>query len=108
MTARVLHYGEVRGAGGFEIVKLRDQASVDSFRADPEGFYARAHNATVEQYHLWVETEGVPRCAGFTAKRRRCRNGVSGRFHRSFDKWLSEDLIEFCAVHGGPKSVKRR
>ncbi len=100
--------GSIEAPPGSVVVPLRSRAEIESFRADPEGFFARRHGATVAEYLVWIETEGGPRCGGYTVKGKRCRNLISNPFGCSFSEWLRLDRNEYCAVHGGPGSRRER
>ena len=102
MTDSVSTTGELTGVAGTEYVSLDTPSAIRRFRRDPEGFFAKLNNATVAQYHAWLETQGRPRCAGFTKKGKRCRALISGGSQRPFTEWLRLDRVEYCVVHGGP------
>ncbi len=94
--------GYIQAPRHLTVIRLNSSDEIESFRKNPEGFFAERHGATVEQYRDWIDTDGRPRCAGRTAKGRHCRKLVPGARFWPFDAWLRAHRRKFCAVHRGP------
>lgn len=98
--------GNVPAPGGSASISL-SATDLEDFCADPEGFYALKHGVSKDEYRLWVETDGTPRCGATTANGKRCGNLVSGGIQMRLERWLQEDG-GFCAVHGGDGSARAK
>ena len=88
------------GGGVHAFPKRKD---IEDFLNDPEGWFARSQGVTREDYHNWIDSDGLPRCGATLKDGHRCKNPVSGGIQRGLLDWLQADA-GFCYLHGGDGS----
>jgi hypothetical protein len=82
-------------------------SELDTYNADPDAFAARYFDLSKHEYQQWANGQGTA-CCGFRLKSGRfCKNILSGGFQESAQEWKRRHRVEYCAVHGGPRSTKR-
>jgi len=104
LDQKTLHYifsnlqvkGYVLGpwGGKYEYVEIHN---VQKFRDNFRQFCADHHGLTLEQFELWMENDGTPRCGEKTKSGKRCKNPCEAS-QSPAQEWLKLDG-GICAYH---------
>lgn len=93
-----IHYiANVRVPGGANNISL-DEADLQRYRADPDGFAAEQFGLSKIEYIEWVELDGTPLCSHRTKTGDLCRNATS-RVQQSASAWKAAHRKLQCSSH---------
>ena len=88
--------------GKYEYV---ERHNVQKFHDDYRQFCADHHELTLDQFELWMETHGIPKCGETTKRGKRCKNPC-GDAQSPAQQWLELDG-GICAYHRKEQLLSR-
>ena len=83
---------------GGESFVLESEAEQGAYNADPDAWAAKKLDLTRAEYVEWVESLGVPLCAGKSRKGSPCKQRV-GPIQMSAREWKEKHRVTLCYAH---------
>ncbi|MBB4364993.1 hypothetical protein GGD65_006057 [Bradyrhizobium sp. CIR18] len=95
--SQIFYVANVRVPGGGNNISL-DEADLERYRTDPDGFAAEQFGLSKIEYIEWVEVDGTPLCSHRTKGGDLCRNATS-RSQQSARAWKEAHRKFQCSSH---------